>query len=83
MVIFFLLEIENNPETGCYLVGRGGFPNANGVLEGDAAVMVGKDCSFGAVAALQGYNKNYTFYRFVLQDEGTTGGWVGTQAPWF
>lgn len=59
MVIFFLLEIENNPETGCYFVGRGGFPNANGVLEGDAAVMVGKDCSFGAVAALQGYKKNY------------------------
>lgn len=52
------LVIENNPDTGCYFVGRGGFPNCNGVLECDAAVMVGKNCSFGAVAALQGYSKD-------------------------
>jgi len=47
------------------------------VLEGDAAVMLGKDCSFGAVAALQGYKENCTVYRIVLQDEGTTIGRVG------
>ena len=51
------------------------------MLEGDAAVMLGKDCSFGAVAALQGYKENFTVYSIVL--EGTTIGRVGTQGPWF
>lgn len=46
--------IEDDPETGCFFVGRGGFPNSKGVLECDAAVMVGDKCRFGAVAALQG-----------------------------
>ena len=53
------------------------------MLEGDAAVMLGKDCSFGAVAALQGYKENCTVYSIVLQDEGTIIGRVGTQGPWF
>ena len=53
------------------------------MLEGDAAVMLGKDCSFGAVAALQGYKENCIVYRMVLQDEGTTIGRVGTQGSWF
>ena len=72
------LGIENNPETGCYFVGRGGFPNANGVLECDAAVMVGKDCSFGAVASLQGY----IVYWIALHCGGRGGGggnWEGTK----
>ncbi|XP_068685283.1 N(4)-(Beta-N-acetylglucosaminyl)-L-asparaginase-like [Montipora foliosa] len=59
--------IENNPETGCYFVGRGGFPNANGVLECDAAVMVGKDCSFGAVASLQGVAMPFSVARCVME----------------
>jgi len=46
--------IEDDPETGCFFVGRGGLPNSKGVLECDAAVMVGDKCRFGAVAALQG-----------------------------
>ena len=46
--------IEKNPDTGSYFVGKGGFPNSYGVLECDAAVMVGEKCRFGAVAALQG-----------------------------
>ena len=54
--------IENNPGTGHYFVGKGGFPNSQGVLECDAAVMVGKNCHFGAVAALQGYLIAYINY---------------------
>ena len=51
--------IEDDPETGCFFVGRGGFPNSKGVLECDAAVMVGDKCRFGAVAALQGWDYMY------------------------
>ncbi|XP_074633522.1 N(4)-(Beta-N-acetylglucosaminyl)-L-asparaginase-like isoform X2 [Acropora palmata] len=60
-------EIEDNPETGSYFVGRGGFPNASGVLEGDAAVMLGKDCSFGAVAALQGVAMPFSVARCIME----------------
>lgn len=52
--IFSSSAFEENPDTGCYFVGRGGFPNSSGILECDAAVMTGKRCCFGAVAALQG-----------------------------
>ena len=48
--------IEDDSETGCFFVGRGGIPNSKGVLECDAAVMVGDKCRFGAVAALQGWD---------------------------
>ncbi len=47
-------DVEDDPSTGVYLVGRGGFPNSAGRLECDAAIMDGKHCHFGAVAALQG-----------------------------
>ena len=53
---YLFLVIEDDPETGFYFVGRGGLPNSKGVLECDAAVMVGDTCRFGAVAALQGYD---------------------------
>ena len=52
--MFFSSAFEENPDTGCYFVGRGGLPNSSGILECDAAVMTGKSCCFGAVAALQG-----------------------------
>ena len=52
--IFSSSAFEENPDTGCYFVGRGGLPNSSGILECDAAVMTGKRCCFGAVAALQG-----------------------------
>ncbi|XP_067093123.1 N(4)-(Beta-N-acetylglucosaminyl)-L-asparaginase isoform X2 [Osmerus mordax] len=48
------VEMENDPETGRHIVGRGGFPNSEGVLECDAAIMQGTAGKFGAVAALRG-----------------------------
>ena len=53
-IFFSSSAFEENPDTGCYFVGRGGLPNSSGILECDAAVMTGKRCCFGAVAALQG-----------------------------
>ncbi|KAL0964368.1 hypothetical protein UPYG_G00322900 [Umbra pygmaea] len=49
-----LAEVEDDPETGRHIVGRGGFPNSRGVLECDAAIMEGTAGRFGAVAALRG-----------------------------
>ena len=51
----FNTEFEDDLTTGRYIVGRGGFPNARGILECDAAVMDGCSNRFGAVAALKGY----------------------------
>ena len=62
LTLFLFLAIEDNPDTGCYFVGKGGFPNSKGVLECDAAVMAGKKCRFGAVAALQGYVRIMNIY---------------------
>ena len=47
--------VEDDPVTGKFYVGRGCYPNADGVVQLDAAVMRGSDCSFGAVAALERY----------------------------
>lgn len=49
------LVVEDDPSTGRYYIGRGCYPNNNGVVQLDAAVMRGLDCSFGAVAALERY----------------------------
>ncbi|CAH3024666.1 unnamed protein product [Porites evermanni] len=59
---------EENPDTGCYFVGRGGLPNSSGILECDAAVMTGKRCCFGAVAALQGVAKPLAVARHVMEN---------------
>ena len=53
-VMFFLSVVEDDLDTGKHVVGRGGFPNENGILECDAAIMDGNGCRFGAVAAIQG-----------------------------
>eukprot|EP00050_Salpingoeca_kvevrii_P020716 m.101933 g.101933 ORF g.101933 m.101933 type:complete len:360 (-) comp8981_c0_seq4:1536-2615(-) len=45
--------IEEDPATGGYFVGVGGLPNAEGVIQMDAAVMDGAACRFGAVCALE------------------------------
>lgn len=49
------LVVEDDPETGVYYVGRGCYPNKEGVVQLDAALMRGEDCSFGAVAGLERY----------------------------
>lgn len=51
---FFVSAVEDDPDTGKHVVGRGGFPNEKGILECDAAIMDGNGCRFGAVAAIQG-----------------------------
>ena len=47
--------VEDDPATGVYYVGRGCYPNRDGVVQLDAALMQGSDCSFGAVAGLERY----------------------------
>ena len=48
-----LSVVEDDPETGIYYVGRGCYPNMEGVVQLDAALMRGRDCAFGAVASLE------------------------------
>ena len=48
------IDIEDDPNTGKYLVGRGCYPNSEGVVQLDAAIMNGKDLKFGSVCALEG-----------------------------
>ena len=52
--VFLPLDIEDDPNTGKYLVGRGCYPNSEGVVQLDAAIMNGKDLKFGSVCALEG-----------------------------
>ncbi|XP_069464263.1 N(4)-(Beta-N-acetylglucosaminyl)-L-asparaginase-like isoform X2 [Ambystoma mexicanum] len=49
-----MTEFENDVETGYHIVGRGGYPNKNGIVQCDAAIMEGHPGRFGAVAALPG-----------------------------
>ncbi|XP_066553097.1 N(4)-(Beta-N-acetylglucosaminyl)-L-asparaginase [Amia ocellicauda] len=49
-----MADIENDRETGQYIVGRGGYPNSAGLVQCDAALMEGAAGRFGAVAALHG-----------------------------
>lgn len=44
------VELDNQDQ---YFVGLGGLPNADGVMEFDAAVMDGKTMSYGAVMAVR------------------------------
>jgi len=50
-----------------HYVGTGGLPNAQGVVELDASLMVGSTRGFGAVAALQGYPHPVSVARAVLE----------------
>lgn len=49
-----IAECENDMETGKHIVGRGGYPNQDGIIQCDAAIMEGRPGRFGAVAALPG-----------------------------
>ena len=50
-----------------HYIGTGGLPNAQGVVELDASVMVGSTRGFGAVGALQGYPHPVSVARAVLE----------------
>lgn len=59
--------VEDDPRTGECVVGRGGFPNASGILECDAAIMDGSDCRFGAVTAIPGVSTPFSVARLVME----------------
>ena len=50
-----------------HYVGTSGLPNARGVVELDASLMVGSTRAFGAVAALQGYPNPVSVARAVIE----------------
>lgn len=50
-----------------HYVGTGGLPNAQGVVELDAAVMIGSSRAFGAVGAVRGYPHPISIARAVLE----------------
>jgi isoaspartyl peptidase/L-asparaginase-like protein (Ntn-hydrolase superfamily) len=50
-----------------HYVGTGGLPNAQGVVELDASVMIGSSRRFGAVGALRGYPNPISVARAVLE----------------
>jgi isoaspartyl peptidase/L-asparaginase-like protein (Ntn-hydrolase superfamily) len=50
-----------------HYVGTSGLPNARGVVELDASLMVGSTRAFGAVAALQGYPHPVSVARAVIE----------------
>lgn len=56
---------EDNPAD--HYVGTAGLPNAQGVVELDASLMLGSGRQFGAVAALQGYPHPISVARAVLE----------------
>lgn len=56
---------EDNPAD--HYVGTAGLPNAQGVVELDASVMLGSGRRFGAVAALRGYPNPISVARAVLE----------------
>lgn len=60
------LRVCEDNESDHY-VGTGGLPNAQGVVELDASVMVGSTRAFGAVAALQGFPHPVSVARAVLE----------------
>ncbi|ELT91383.1 hypothetical protein CAPTEDRAFT_191352 [Capitella teleta] len=65
---YALARVENDVSTGVYIVGRGGFPNADGFLECDAALMDGNSLKFGAVMALRGIATPSRVARRVLEN---------------
>ncbi|CAL1532280.1 unnamed protein product [Lymnaea stagnalis] len=58
---------EVDPTYGPYHVGCAGWRNSNNVLELDAAIMDGKQLSFGAVTALQGFPQAISVARQVME----------------
>ncbi|NP_001070234.2 uncharacterized protein LOC767799 [Danio rerio] len=63
-----MAEVEDDLDTGRHIVGRGGFPNATGVVECDAAIMEGLPRRFGAVAALRGIPQPCRVARKVMEE---------------
>jgi beta-aspartyl-peptidase (threonine type) len=60
-----LRRCEDNVDD--HYVGTGGLPNAQGVVELDASVMVGSSRAFGAVGAVRGFPNPISIARAVLE----------------
>jgi isoaspartyl peptidase/L-asparaginase-like protein (Ntn-hydrolase superfamily) len=60
-----LRRCEDNPED--HYIGTGGLPNARGVVELDAAIMVGSTRAVGGVAAVRGFPHPISIARAVLE----------------
>ncbi|XP_062972066.1 N(4)-(Beta-N-acetylglucosaminyl)-L-asparaginase-like [Elgaria multicarinata webbii] len=63
-----MADIENNEETGKFVIGRGGYPNKDGIIQCDAAIMEGQAGRFGAVAALHGIGTPLAVARKVMEE---------------
>ncbi|XP_060113456.1 N(4)-(Beta-N-acetylglucosaminyl)-L-asparaginase-like [Heteronotia binoei] len=63
-----MADIENDGETGVFVVGRGGYPNKDGIIQCDAAIMEGHPGRFGAVAALHGIGTPLAVARKVMEE---------------
>ncbi|XP_054841353.1 N(4)-(Beta-N-acetylglucosaminyl)-L-asparaginase-like isoform X2 [Eublepharis macularius] len=63
-----MADIENDEETGVFVVGRGGYPNKDGIIQCDAAIMEGQPGRFGAVAALHGIGTPLAVARKVMEE---------------
>lgn len=72
---------EDNEED--HYVGTGGLPNAQGVVELDASVMVGSTRAFGAVGAVRGFPNPISIARAVLEKLPQHGLLVGAGAELF
>ncbi|XP_066494392.1 N(4)-(Beta-N-acetylglucosaminyl)-L-asparaginase-like [Tiliqua scincoides] len=63
-----MADIEDDEETGSFVIGRGGYPNKDGIIQCDAAIMEGEPGHFGAVAALQGIGTPLAIARKVMEE---------------
>ncbi|XP_044310063.1 N(4)-(Beta-N-acetylglucosaminyl)-L-asparaginase-like isoform X3 [Varanus komodoensis] len=63
-----MADIENDEETGSFVIGRGGYPNKDGIIQCDAAIMEGQPGRFGAVAALPGVGTPLAVARKVMEE---------------
>jgi len=59
-------RVELDPDVGS--VGLGGFPNDQGVVELDAAIMCGHDLGFGAVAGIRSFFHPISIARKILME---------------
>ena len=60
--------LEDDLATGPYVVGRGCFPNSEGTVQLDAAIMRGSDCNIGAVCAVERSGCSTLIpYKYIMQ----------------
>ncbi|XP_053140402.1 N(4)-(Beta-N-acetylglucosaminyl)-L-asparaginase-like isoform X2 [Hemicordylus capensis] len=63
-----MADVEDDEETGSFVIGRGGYPNKDGIIQCDAAIMEGWPGRFGAVGAMHGIGTPLAVARKVMED---------------